>query len=241
MLCATHKTRREVEEQIAALRPLPPAPSLVRRLPQQTMPVPGEIVARPDPEKAGLGCIANEPASIPMRSTPRPVVTPLAPEHYRVQFTVNHDTREKLRKIQDLMRHIVPNGDLATIFDRALTVLLGDLERRKIASVERPRRSTVAKTTGRHVPSRVKRAVWARDQGQCAFVGTKGRCGERGFLEFHHVIPFADGGKRPWRIYSCVVALTMTTKRDGTLTFCCESGLSEDSAKALKRSKLLAP
>jgi len=157
--------------------------------------VPGEIVARPDPEKAGLGCIANEPASITLRSTPRPVVTPLAPERYRVQFTVNHDTREKLRKIQDLMRHIVPNGDLATIFDRALTVLLGDLERRKIASVERPRRSTVAKTTGRHVPSRVKRAVWARDQGQWAFVGTKGRCGERGFLEFHHVIPFADGGE----------------------------------------------
>ena len=28
----------------------------------------------------------------------------------------------------------------------------------------------------------------------CAFVGTTGRCAERGFLEFHHVVPFADGG-----------------------------------------------
>jgi hypothetical protein len=26
-------------------------------------------------------------------------------------------------------------------------------------------------------------------------VGTHGRCSERGFLEFHHVIPFADGGE----------------------------------------------
>jgi 5-methylcytosine-specific restriction endonuclease McrA len=37
--------------------------------------------------------------------------------------------------------------------------------------------------------------VWARDGGQCAFVGTAGRCTERGFLEYHHVIPFADGGE----------------------------------------------
>ena len=29
---------------------------------------------------------------------------------------------------------------------------------------------------------------------QCAFIGARGRCTERGFLEFHHVIPFADGG-----------------------------------------------
>ena len=40
----------------------------------------------------------------------------------------------------------------------------------------------------------MKREVWARDGGQCAFVGAAGRCTERGFLEFHHVVPFADGG-----------------------------------------------
>src|SRR5207248_4153749 len=40
----------------------------------------------------------------------------------------------------------------------------------------------------------VKREVWARDGGRCAFVGVNGRCTERGFLEYHHVQPFADGG-----------------------------------------------
>ena len=40
----------------------------------------------------------------------------------------------------------------------------------------------------------MKREVWARDEGLCAFVGHAGRCAERGFLEFHHVVPFADGG-----------------------------------------------
>ena len=41
----------------------------------------------------------------------------------------------------------------------------------------------------------VKRAVWQRDGGRCAFSGTRGRCVETGFLEFHHVVPFADGGE----------------------------------------------
>ena len=36
--------------------------------------------------------------------------------------------------------------------------------------------------------------VWARDQGRCAFVGSEGRCAERGFLEFHHLVPYAAGG-----------------------------------------------
>lgn len=42
----------------------------------------------------------------------------------------------------------------------------------------------------------VKRAVWLRDLGCCAYVGPNGhRCQERGFLEFHHVRPFEVGGE----------------------------------------------
>jgi HNH endonuclease len=41
----------------------------------------------------------------------------------------------------------------------------------------------------------VKRAVWLRDGGRCAFV-SKGlrRCKEHGRLEFHHLRPYAVGG-----------------------------------------------
>jgi 5-methylcytosine-specific restriction endonuclease McrA len=46
----------------------------------------------------------------------------------------------------------------------------------------------------RRIPAAVKRAVWNRDGGRCAFVGTEGRCASTGFLEFHHVVPFAAGG-----------------------------------------------
>jgi hypothetical protein len=40
----------------------------------------------------------------------------------------------------------------------------------------------------------VRREVWRRDGGRCAFLGATGRCTERGFLELHHVVPFAAGG-----------------------------------------------
>ncbi len=193
---ATHKTRREVEEQVAALRPLPSVPSVVRKLPQLKTPTPAAIEAQPKgSEGAKDQSITNDGTPVPVRSAGPLVVTPLAPERYKVQFTISRDTEEKLRRVQGLMRHIVSNGDVAIIFDRALTVLLRDLERRKLARVDRATQSKPGKTTGRHVASSVKRAVWARDEGQCAFVGKKGRCEERGFLEFHHVTPFAAGGE----------------------------------------------
>jgi len=40
------------------------------------------------------------------------------------------------------------------------------------------------------------RAVWTRDGGRCAFVGAVGeRCRERGFLEWHHTVPYVTGGE----------------------------------------------
>jgi hypothetical protein len=36
--------------------------------------------------------------------------------------------------------------------------------------------------------------VWRRDEGRCAYTGREGRCTERGFLEYHHVRPYAAGG-----------------------------------------------
>ena len=47
----------------------------------------------------------------------------------------------------------------------------------------------------RHIPAAVKRAVWFRDAGQCAFVSEDGRrCRECSFLELHHIHPYALDG-----------------------------------------------
>jgi hypothetical protein len=202
---ARHRTRREVEHLVATLAPRPPVPSSVRKLPESrsAQPAGSSAEARVTVEEA-----PRPATSDPARARQRPVVQPVASERYRVQLTVTADTHAKLRRAQDLLRHVVPNGDPAVIFDRALTLLVQQLERQKLGAARRPRdqasdrgdaaselaiRSARGRRT-RHVPAAVRRAVWARDNGQCAFVGVNGRCTERSFLEFHHVVPHADAG-----------------------------------------------
>lgn len=47
----------------------------------------------------------------------------------------------------------------------------------------------------RYVPRDVRRRVWERDEGRCAFVDHRGkRCEERSGLELHHREPFCRGG-----------------------------------------------
>jgi hypothetical protein len=186
---ARHKTRREVEQIVAQRRPQPEIAATVRKLPE---PKPHHEPSMP----AGTQAARHVDSTLALAAAPlRPAtVTPLAPERYRAQFTVSRETHDKLRRVQDLLRHSIPNGDPAAIFDRALTMLLSDLERAKLAAAASPRSARQAASGSRHVPAAVRREVWKRDGGRCAFVGAHGRCTERGFLEFHHMIPYAAGG-----------------------------------------------
>jgi hypothetical protein len=68
---------------------------------------------------------------------PRATIMPTAPERYLIQVTVSARTHAKLRRAQDLLRHAVPNGDHAEILDRALTLLVDQLERQKIGRTRR--------------------------------------------------------------------------------------------------------
>jgi hypothetical protein len=123
-------------------------------------------------------------------------VRPLAPDRYQVTFTASGETREKLELAQDLLRHAIPSGDAAQIFARALDVLVEELVKQKYAATRQERVSRGQADESRHIPAEVKRAVFLRDRGRCAFVGTESRrCGERGFVEFHHVVPYAAGGR----------------------------------------------
>ena len=204
----THKMKREVEELVAALHPRPPVPSSVRKLPQIAQ---GDLRDRAARVQADLS-IVNREAGAPraadvvrapssgaevqdiVQPVPRAAIRPLAPQQYLVKFTASRALHEKLREAQALLRHQVPSGDVAEIFDRALTLLLAELRKARHAATPRPRSTARVSNSRRYVAAAVKREVWARDGGQCAFVGTAGRCSERGFLEYHHVIPFADGG-----------------------------------------------
>ena len=183
-----HKSTREVEQLIAVAHPQPDMPATVRALPA--------LVPSFREAEAALP-LANPIAGVPAppAPAPRPIVVPIAPRRYLLKVTVGQETHDKLQRARALLRHSVPDGDIAAILDRALTLLLREAERTKWAAVERPRPSSSASAGSRYVPASVKRAVQARDAGCCAFVGPNGRCGETGFLEFHHVVPFSAGGK----------------------------------------------
>ncbi len=185
---ARFKSTREVERLIAALHPQPDIPSSVRAVPQTKRADPP-----PDARAELVTAAPATPAAIPPKPV-RPVVAPIAPTRYFVKLTIGQETHDKLERIRALLRHAVPDGDLEAIVDRALTLLLKEAERAKHAAAERPRSTEPATENGRQVPAAVRRAVWSRDEGRCAFTGADGRCGERGFLEFHHLVPFAVGG-----------------------------------------------
>jgi 5-methylcytosine-specific restriction endonuclease McrA len=192
---ARHKNKREVELLVASLQPQPDVASVVRKLP-----TPNVLTAQtPTMAQAGMAVGIDRPVAAQLvvaTPTPRPAeVRPLTPERYKIQITVSRETYDKLRIAQDLLRHSVPNGDPAIIFERALTVLVTQLEQKKSAMSDRPRPSRRVKADSRYVPAAIKRTVWQRDAGQCAFQGTNGRCAETGFLEYHHVVPFAAGGE----------------------------------------------
>jgi 5-methylcytosine-specific restriction endonuclease McrA len=205
---ADGKGKHEVEHLVATWFPQPDVAPSVRRLPARAALLNLEGLASetaspsaPDalPADVATAPAVSELAAGTQRQSPparRPVVRPLAAERYEIRFTATAETLEKLRAAQDLLGHAVPSGDLAQVFDRALTLLVADLERKKFAATSRPRPATTAGPDKRHIPAAVKRGVMVRDRGRCAFVSKDGRrCGERRFLEFHHIVPRAAGGR----------------------------------------------
>jgi len=186
---ASYKSRRDVEKLVARISPKPDVPSTVRRMPEK----------KPDapiPASSDSPSILTSAAPLLIDSAParRSLVAPLAPDRYLLKVTLTEEAHARLERAKALLRHQIPSGDPAAIVERALTVLVEQLERTKHASTPKPRARASEPSTSRHVPAAVKRHVWARDEGRCAFVGTDGRCRETGFLEFHHIVPFASGG-----------------------------------------------
>lgn len=196
---ARNKSKREVEQQIARLAPKPEVAGLVRRLPDPS------VAAQSALETTALSLAPHDRDEAmtvvpgpPIHRSPEPKIEPLTSERYLLRVSLGATGHENLRRAQGLMRHSLPNGDLASVVERALEVLVEHLERRKTATTTRPRttesRPLPDRSDSRYLPASVRRAVWKRDRGRCAFVGPHGRCTETGRLEFHHIVPFARGG-----------------------------------------------
>jgi hypothetical protein len=217
-------TLGEVEVLIAEIAPKPDVPTSMRKLPKPpsmpgcelatgTILTGGESKTRganpADPPLTPVAAAGPTASSAAPTKMKRGIVQPTSPDRYRVQFTIGQETHDRLRRLQALLAREIPGGDPAAIFDRALKMLEGHVEKTKLAGVSRRRpqpqapppsiRSATdnpgATRPSRHIPRETTRTVWKRDGGRCAFVAPDGRrCTERRFLELHHVQPYARQG-----------------------------------------------
>jgi 5-methylcytosine-specific restriction endonuclease McrA len=190
---ARGRSRREIEALVAALAPQPDIAASVRKLP-----APASVLVAPP--LLIQGSAPAEPVLAPATPHPAPIVRASAPARYRMQVTIGEAAHDHLRRLQALLRREVPSGDPAVIVERALATLVKQVEKTKMASTDRPktpiRPGTDRGTSrSRRIPADVRRAVWIRDGGRCAFVSRSGvRCPELAFLELHHRHPHALGG-----------------------------------------------
>jgi hypothetical protein len=190
LAAAVHKSKRQIQELIASLAPQPDVKSVIRKLPSRPTPTP---TPTPAPTRAPAPAPTPTPTPTPAR------IEPLAPARYKVQFTADAALEAKLTRLRAEMRHQVPDGDLATLIDIAVTEKLAEIEKRRYARTESPRSSVAdADPTprSRYIPAAIRRAVRERDGDQCTFVSDAGRrCSERGGLEIHHDDPYGKGGE----------------------------------------------
>jgi hypothetical protein len=195
---AAGKSKREIEELVARIAPQPPVPTVVRKLPDRRDPdVPtfafGTAVPLAPPESSPVLLLAPLPVPAPQRDERRAVIAPLAEETFKFQFTGRRACHDKFRQAQALLRHRIPDGDLATIFEKALDVLIGQVKKERFAVGRKARKARDEDSSGsRHIPDSIKREVFERDAGRCTFTDERGRrCAETGFLEFDHLDGFA--------------------------------------------------
>jgi hypothetical protein len=194
LTAAARRTKREVEELVARHFPRPEIPCSVRKLPAAKaipVPSPAVICATPasvpplgEPGNARLDASASVPRVPPSR-THRPNVTPLAPDRYEIRFTASAAICEKLSLATDLLRHAVPT--------------------RRSCPHGAPRGLGQEEVRGHRAPASKPQDGFARlsphpGASQARSVDSGRRSlrlheQERGFLEFHHLKPYAVGGE----------------------------------------------
>jgi len=199
---AVHKSKHQIEELVAEVAPRPDVPSVIRKLPERSVSPPVGVIL---PDETGVEIVRPvadvdaSPPALPVRIAPptqRPVIEPLSPARYKVQFTAGPELRDDLQRLRALMRSEAPDGDLAVVIGRAVSELRQRLEARRYAQTKSPRAKIgPADGSSRQVPAATRRVVYRRDGSQCCYVDEQGRrCAERHLLEFHHRDPYARGG-----------------------------------------------
>ncbi len=190
---ASGMTKRQLEELVAEISPKPDVPTTMRKLPVRQKENPNRAESAKTPNGDGV----SPTPILPPISTPA-ITQPLSPARYRIQFTASAELHDKLEQLRARMRTSIPDGDISSIIDDAVTEKLERLESKRFGKTDAPRKNLDeidTSASSRYIPAAVRRAVYERDGGQCAFVDKSGRrCTHRDRLEFHHRKPYGRGG-----------------------------------------------
>ena len=190
---AAGKSKLEIEQLLSQQFPDPEPPIIA----QASAPAPREQLV---PEPVDATRLVPEPVVLkeppPVSDLARRPASPPASRRFDLRVSIEQGTCDKLAHAQNLLGHAVRYGDVAQVLDRALDALIERLEKQKFAATNRPRQAARRSEHPRTIPAHVRRAVQARDGGQCAFVSEDGRrCTSRRGLQFDHVEPVARGGR----------------------------------------------
>ena len=164
---ARHKSKQQLEVLKAALCPQPDVPVMFRKLPgpgpspEQVEPAGGLFRSDVEGEslpvvldaveatrsgdeagangKDGVQALGANPVLPAIQPAPPPVrkMAPLSPERYKLQLTLDEETYQALRQLQDLLRHQVPNGDLRVIIKDAVLERLARVQCEKFGRGKR--------------------------------------------------------------------------------------------------------
>jgi 5-methylcytosine-specific restriction endonuclease McrA len=86
----------------------------------------------------------------------------------------------------------MPGASIEEILEKGLDLILERQAKRR-GLTDKPAKPRPCKK--RHVPARVRAAVWKRDQGRCQWpIQSGGICGSTCRVELDHIVPEARGG-----------------------------------------------
>ena len=193
----------------------PRGPGEVERHPTSSealTPTPAPIltaIANPPPTPTPTAT-STESTSRPQAQAARPTVRPVAEDTWSLRVTVDAAFKQELDQLAELLSHKVRGGDLSAVLREAVHCAIEKHGKRK-GAVE-PSRKRKVKAPGpapaaapaatppanrrrEPVTAEVRRQVWKRDQGRCAWTSPDGhRCGSRWRLEVDHLESAALGG-----------------------------------------------
>jgi len=184
---AKHRSMREIEVLVAEISPQVDRETILRELAVETR-------SGVDADRDGT---SDAPESGPiLASSVKNMMIPLSPRRYRLHVTIGQPAKDALEELRNLLSHQIPDGDPALVVEKALALLLTETKKKRTARTKRAGART-KKTTKRTrvIPAHVRRAVFARDEGRCAFVDDDGRrCDSTWQVELHHCVPYGRAG-----------------------------------------------